>query len=112
MSHHGIVPARDSVTTTSPISCGVQKLNDIAGVDAAPRTWACRLVLLTAYLTASLLSVAYSATFISILTVNRYKLPFTDIKGFSQNGKYTLGMLPNSAQLRIFQVRTNLVFSL
>jgi hypothetical protein len=78
-------------------------------VDAEPQTWACRLVFLTAYLTAALLSVAYSATFISILTVNRYKLPFTDIKEFSENGKYTLGMLPNSAQLSIFQVSMNLI---
>jgi hypothetical protein len=78
-------------------------------VDASPQTWACRLVFLTAYFTAALVSVAYSATFISILTVNRYKLPFTDIKGFSENGKYTLGMLPNSAQLSIFQVRMNVI---
>jgi hypothetical protein len=77
-------------------------------VDASPQTWACRLVFLTAYFMAALLSVAYSAKFISILTVNRYKLPFTDIKGFLENGKYTLGMLPNSAQLSIFQVRMNL----
>jgi hypothetical protein len=86
-------------------------LVEFAGVDAAPRTWACRLVFLTAYLTAALLSVAYCATFISILTVNRYSLPFTDIKGFSENGKYTLGMLPNSAQLSIFQVRMSMMRS-
>jgi hypothetical protein len=88
----------------------MQMFVELAGVEAAPRTWACRLVLLTAFLTAALLSVAYSATFISILTVSRYNLPFTDIKGFSENGKYTLGMLPNSAQLSIFQVRTNFSF--
>jgi hypothetical protein len=64
-------------------------------------------VLLTAHITAAFVLVAYSATFISILTINRYELPFTDIKGFSEHGKYMLGMLPNSAQLSIFQVCIN-----
>jgi hypothetical protein len=66
-------------------------------------------VFFTASLTAAFVLVAYSATFISILTINRYILPFTDIKGFSEHGKYMLGMLPNSAQFSIFQVRTNKV---
>ncbi|XP_069696115.1 glutamate receptor 4-like [Periplaneta americana] len=77
------------------------------GLDPAPQTWSCRLVLFTAYLSATVIFVAYSATFISFLTINRYELPFTNLKGLLDNGKYVLGMLPKSAQFTVFSTSSD-----
>jgi len=58
----------------------------------------------TSYFTAVIVLVAYSATFISLLTVRRTVLPFTDFKGLLNDGTYKLGVFPNSAQMFYFEV--------
>ncbi|XP_069704868.1 glutamate receptor ionotropic, kainate 3-like [Periplaneta americana] len=73
------------------------------GHDTTPYSWSCRLVFFTSYLTGVIVLVAYSATFISFLTVKKAVLPFTDFKGLLQDGTYKLGVLPNSAQMNYLQ---------
>jgi hypothetical protein len=58
----------------------------------------------TSYFTAVIVLVAYSATFISFLTVRRTVLPFTDFKGLLYDGTYKLGVFPDSAQMYYFEV--------
>lgn len=76
----------------------------VSGQDTTPRSWACRVVFLTSYLTATIVLVAYSATFISLLAVSRTVLPFTDFRGVLTDGTYKLGVFPNSAQMYYFEV--------
>jgi hypothetical protein len=56
------------------------------------------------YLTAVILFVAYSATFISFLAVRRHDLPFTDFSGLVEDGTYRLGVLSGSARVDFFKV--------
>jgi hypothetical protein len=65
---------------------------------------ASRLVYFTAYLTAVILFVAYSAIFISFLAVRRHDLPFTDFSGLLEDGTYRLGVLSGSARVDSFKV--------
>jgi hypothetical protein len=61
------------------------------------------------YITASLmfliLFVAYSAIFISILTVHHYKMPFTDFQGLLDSGTYRLVVPGRPVYISIFKVR-------
>jgi hypothetical protein len=58
-----------------------------------------------AYLTFLILFIAYSAIFISILAVDRYKLPFLDFKGLLDSGTYRLVMPNMPVYISIFKVR-------
>jgi len=58
------------------------------------------------YVTALVLFVAYSATFISFLSVTKFALPFADFQGLLRNGRYTLGVIKNSEREAFFKVRT------
>ncbi|PNF35911.1 hypothetical protein B7P43_G06973 [Cryptotermes secundus] len=73
------------------------------GHATTPRSWSCRLVFFTSYLTAVTLLVAYSATFISFLAVRKTALPFADFEGMLNDGTYRLGLFPNSAQMNYLQ---------
>jgi len=79
-----------------------------AGHEKTPRSWPCSLVCLSAYLTAVVLLVAYSATFISFLAVRRSSLPYTMFDGMLQDGTYRLGIVDNSVELNFFDVSTTL----
>jgi hypothetical protein len=57
------------------------------------------------YVTALVLFVAYSATFISFLAVRKFDLPFTDFQGLLWNGRYKLGVIKNSEREGFFKVR-------
>jgi hypothetical protein len=70
---------------------------------------ASRAVYFTAYLTALILFMAYSAIFISFLAVRRYDLPFTDFSGLVQDGTYRLGVLSGSARVDFFKVHWRLL---
>jgi len=71
-----------------------------------PIFWPCRLIYLTMYVTALVLFVAYSATFISFLSVRKFTLPFTDFQGLLWDGRYKLGVIKNSEREAFFKVRT------
>jgi hypothetical protein len=48
--------------------------------------------------------VAYSATFISFLTVQHHHLPFTDFQGALDDGTYRVDVLAASADIDYFRV--------
>ncbi|KAJ4445627.1 hypothetical protein ANN_12309 [Periplaneta americana] len=73
------------------------------GHDFTPKASSCRLVYLTAYLTAVILLSAYSAALISFLTKKTVQLPFRDLTGLLHDGSYELGMIQHSAEYDIFQ---------
>ncbi|XP_069696128.1 probable glutamate receptor [Periplaneta americana] len=73
------------------------------GHDTVPKTMACRLVYFSTYFLAVILFVAYSAIFISYLTVRRTELPFNDFQGLLRQGSYKLGVLAGSARIDFFK---------
>jgi hypothetical protein len=77
----------------------------LSGLHATPPSWSCRLIALTAYFTAVILFVAYSAIFISFLTVMRYELPFRDFSGFLADSTYRLAIIEGSADKEYFMVK-------
>ncbi|XP_069694866.1 probable glutamate receptor [Periplaneta americana] len=77
------------------------------GHDFTPKASSCRLVYLTAYLTAVILLSAYSAALISFLTKKTVQLPFRDLTGLLHDGSYDLGMIQHSAEYDIFQKSTD-----
>jgi hypothetical protein len=98
---------------------GVQSVGDLvhqlmshtlhcAGHEKTPRSWPCRLVYLTAYLTAAVLLAAYSATFISFLAVRHSAMPFNTFEEMLRDGSYQLGILERSVELSIFDVSITL----
>ncbi|PNF16858.1 hypothetical protein B7P43_G06079 [Cryptotermes secundus] len=72
-------------------------------------SWPCRLVFLSASLAAVVLLAAYSATFISFLTVRHSSLPFTTFEGILQDGTFKLGILERSVELSFFDTATETV---
>jgi len=74
----------------------VKSLLRIAGHDITPRSTSCRLVYITAYLTALVLLAAYSAALISSLTVYRSNLPFQDLDGILRDRTYKVGVVDKS----------------
>ncbi|XP_069696242.1 glutamate receptor 3-like [Periplaneta americana] len=47
--------------------------------------------------------VAYTATFISFLTVTHYHMPFKDFQGILDDGTYRLGILASAASINYFK---------
>jgi hypothetical protein len=79
------------------------------GQDFTPKSISCRLVFLTAYLTAVILLSAYSAALISFLTKKSVVMPFRDLQGLLKDGTYRLGIMPDSAEYEMFEVRNKAV---
>ncbi|KAJ9585591.1 hypothetical protein L9F63_002621 [Diploptera punctata] len=75
-----------------------------------PSALSSRVVYLTAYLTFMIIFTAYSATFISILTVHRNTLPFTHYQGLIHIDTYQCGVPAASIFLSIFEDATDPVF--
>ncbi|XP_023708697.1 glutamate receptor ionotropic, delta-2 isoform X2 [Cryptotermes secundus] len=73
------------------------------GQDFTPKSISCRLVFLTAYLTAVILLSAYSAALISFLTKQSVVMPFRDLQGLLKDGTYRLGIMPDSAEYEMFE---------
>jgi hypothetical protein len=92
------------MTVLSPLPACYCYCCKFVGHDQTPKTVASRLVYLTTYLIALLLFVAYSATFISFLTVRRNDMPFNDFSGLLEDGTYNLGVLSGSARVDFFKV--------
>jgi hypothetical protein len=67
-------------------------------------SYSSRLVHVTAYVTGMITTAAYAATFISFLTVQRYKLPFDDFKGLLDDGSYRLGATRGTGHMDNFRV--------
>nr|CAD7432423.1 unnamed protein product [Timema monikensis] len=61
------------------------------------------LATLTIYFTGMILLAAYSGVLVSHFAVNRETLPFNNLQGFLKDGRYTFGILNQSAELEIFQ---------
>jgi hypothetical protein len=65
------------------------------------------MIIVTSYLTTTVLLAAYSAALISFMTVQNVKLPFTTFEELLQHGEYRLGTLQGTAHISYFNVRTN-----
>jgi hypothetical protein len=75
------------------------------GHDKPPQSWPCRLVYITASLMFLILFIAYSAIFISILTVHHYKMPFVDFQGLLDSGTHRLVVADKPVYVSFFKVR-------
>ncbi|KAJ9590514.1 hypothetical protein L9F63_016465 [Diploptera punctata] len=77
------------------------------GHDNTPRANSCRIVYLTAYLTAMIVFYAYSASLISHLTKKTTSMPFNDLKGLMKDGTYRLGVIKDTAEYDTFRKSKN-----
>jgi hypothetical protein len=84
----------------------------LTGQAFTPKSISCRLAFLTAYLTALILLSAYSAALISFLTKQSVLMPFRDLQGLLKDGTYRLGIMSNSAEYEMFEVRNEAVITL
>jgi hypothetical protein len=69
----------------------------------------CRVVYLTAYLTALVLFIAYSAIFISSLAVKRQDLPFSTFEDLLNEGTVRIGVRAKSSHEDYFKVKVKKV---
>jgi hypothetical protein len=54
---------------------------------------------------------AYSAALISFLTKKSVALPFRDLQGLLKDGTYRFGVMENSAEYELFEVRNKAVIT-
>jgi hypothetical protein len=66
-----------------------------------------RTIIVTSYVTTTVLLAAYSAALVSFMTVQDVKLPFTTFEGLLRHGEYRLGTLQGTAYISYFNVRTD-----
>jgi len=76
----------------------------LAGHSTTPQSYSCRFVCISAYIIAMVIFGTYSATFVSFLTVQETKLPYTDLKSLMLTGGYTFGLSSTHAQNYISEV--------
>jgi hypothetical protein len=74
------------------------------GQTTIPKSWSGRLIYLTAYFTAIVLYIAYSATFISSLAVRRQNSYFTTFEDLLNDGTFRLGLQGKSSYEDYFKV--------
>ncbi|KAJ9573684.1 hypothetical protein L9F63_008954 [Diploptera punctata] len=72
------------------------------GHDITPKSTPCRIVYITAYITALVLLAAYSAALISSLTVSHSSLPFSDLDGILKYKKFKMGVMDKSEMFYTF----------
>jgi hypothetical protein len=65
------------------------------------------MIIVTSYVTTTVLLAAYSAALISFMTVQDIKLPFTTFRGLLEHGEYRMGTLQGTAHISFFNVRTD-----
>jgi hypothetical protein len=58
-----------------------------------------------------ILLAAYSAALISFLTKQSVVMPFRDLHGLLKDGTYKLGIMPDSAEYEMFEVRNEAVIT-
>jgi hypothetical protein len=66
-----------------------------------------RIMIVTSYVTITVLLSAYSAALISFMTVQDIKLPFTTFEGLLQHGEYQLATVQGTVHISYFNVRTD-----
>ena len=66
-----------------------------------------RIIIVTSYVTTTVLLAAYSAALISFMTVQIITLPFTKYEGLLQHDEYRMGILQGTAHISYFNVRTD-----
>jgi hypothetical protein len=64
-----------------------------------------RIIIVTSYVTITVLLAAYSAALISFMTVQDIQLPFTTFEGLLQHGEYRLATAQGTAYISYFNVR-------
>jgi hypothetical protein len=75
-----------------------------AGHDLNINSTAFRVIVMTSYVTTTVLLAAYSAALISFMTVQDFKLPFTSFRELVQHRQYKLGTQSGTAQISYFDV--------
>ena len=83
------------------------RLHAITGYDMNMNSSSFRMIIVTSYVTTTVLLAAYSAALISFMTVQNVKLPFTTFEELLQHGEYRLGTLQGTAHISYFNVRTD-----
>ncbi|XP_033611186.1 probable glutamate receptor [Cryptotermes secundus] len=73
------------------------------GHDMNMNSSACRMIIMTSYVTTTVLLAAYSAALVSFMTVQDFKLPFSSFQELLQLRHYRLGTLAGSAQISYFE---------
>jgi hypothetical protein len=68
-----------------------------------------RVIIVTSYVTITVLLAAYSAALISFMTVQDVHLPFTTFEGLLQHGEYRLATAQGTAHISYFNVRTDVL---
>jgi hypothetical protein len=76
-----------------------------AGHDLNINSSACRVIVMTSYVTTTVLLAAYSAALISFMTLQDFKLPFSSFQELVRHKEYRLVTLPGTAQMSYFDVR-------
>ncbi|KAJ4432603.1 hypothetical protein ANN_21226 [Periplaneta americana] len=79
----------------------------LQGHGATLRILSWRLVYFVTYFLSTVLFIAYSAKFISNLSVRRPSLPFTDFEGLLEDGSYKIRLLAGNVYGKYLQVRTD-----
>lgn len=63
-----------------------------------------RLAFLSIFVSSLIIHTAYSASFISFLTLPMFSLPFSNVEGYVADGSYKLIVLKNSSDYDMFNV--------
>jgi hypothetical protein len=63
------------------------------------------MIIVTSYVTTTVLLAAYSAALVSFMTVQDTKLPFASFRELLEHGEYRLGTLQGTAHISYFNVR-------
>jgi hypothetical protein len=77
----------------------------LVGHDMNISSSACRMIIMTSYVTTTVLLAAYSAALVSFMAVQDFRLPFSSFRELLQLKSYRLGTLSGSAQISYFHVR-------
>ena len=67
-----------------------------------------RAIIVTSYVTTTVLLAAYSAALVSFMTVQYVKLPFATFRELLQHSGYRLGTLQGTAHISYFNVRNDI----
>jgi len=83
------------------------RLLAITGYDMNINSSSFRMIIVTSYVTTTVLLAAYSAALISFMTVQFVTMPFTTFEGLLQHDEYRLGIMQGTAHISYFNVRTD-----
>ncbi|XP_063217656.1 probable glutamate receptor [Bacillus rossius redtenbacheri] len=72
-------------------------------LDKLPNSLSCRTVYILTFLTAVVLSEAYSGKLISFIAVKKTYLPFTSLEGIYKDGTFKFGVVASTAEADLFK---------